>query len=159
MIERAIAGGRVVERPWRGFLRVRNQLGYVVRGERWVGDQHVSGDGGRRDRNEVLDRVEADARIQRRVDYLRAVGRKQQRVAVGLRLRRERGADVASGAGAVIDDHRLLEDRAELLRDDPRDRIVRAARGLRDDDDDRFFGIDALRKGRRRNGSETSESK
>ncbi len=62
---------------------------------------------------EILDRVEAQLRVEMDVDRVRADRTHQQVVAVGLHARRELGADVAAGAAAVVDDDRL----AQLLRD------------------------------------------
>jgi hypothetical protein len=73
--------------------------------------------------------------IQRRVDGVLVIG-EQQRVAIRRRLGCELARDNAGGAGAVIDDHLLAEDLAELRAEKPRQEIGRAARrGGRDQTD------------------------
>jgi hypothetical protein len=99
------------------------------------GDQH--------DRVEVLERIEFRARLQRHVDRER-LRAEMERVAVGRRLRRRGGADVAAGAGAVLDDDVLPPRLGQLLRDDPAERVDGAAGGERDQHANRPLGI-ALR--------------
>ena len=64
----------------------------------------------------------------------------QQRVAVRRGLCRLGGADDAGGAGAVLDEERLLESFAQLLRDVAADQIGRAPGAERDDHFDRTVG-------------------
>ena len=97
------------------------------RGLRRVHHQHVRHAGDERDRHEVLDRVVRHLRIERRVDRLRADRSHQQRVAVGRRLGDEVGAEVAAGAGLVLDDEGLAEGLAELGRERARQDVGRAA--------------------------------
>ncbi len=51
----------------------------------------------------------------------------QERVAVGLRARRELGSDIARGPAAVVDHHRLPQALGERRRDEPRDHVDAAA--------------------------------
>src|SRR5262245_60928512 len=52
----------------------------------------------------------------------------QQRVAVGLGARDRFGAERAAGAGAILDDHGLPEDRPEALNHEPRRGVDRPSR-------------------------------
>ena len=67
--------------------------------------------------------------------------RDEQCVAIRRRLRDEPAADAAAGAGAILDDDRLTQWPANLLGNQPRDEIGRAARADRNDDLDRPLGI------------------
>ena len=87
--------------------------------------------GEQRDRHEVLLRVERHLRIERGVRGEAAGGADGERVAVGIRLGERRQADVAAGAGPVVDDDLLAEPFAELGRDDAHGRVGRAARAGR----------------------------
>ena len=89
----------------------RDQLGHRVRRHLRVHQQHVRNRGDHRDRHE-LRRVVGQARVQQPVDHQRRRRRGEQRVAVRIGLEHRVGADVAGGARAVLDDHRL----APLLR-------------------------------------------
>ena len=63
-----------------------------------------------------------------RPDRQRAGGAEHQRVAVAVRLRRDRGADRAAGAGTVVDQARRAEILAELLTHHARPPAGRTAR-------------------------------
>ena len=54
---------------------------------------------------------------------------------IGLRASRSGGADVAAGAGLVVDDDGLIPAFAQLLTDDARQHIRPAARGEGDNDE------------------------
>ena len=103
------------------------------------------------DRGEARDRIERQVRLDRGVGGER---RRQQaeRVAVGRRLRDQRRADRAAGAGLVLDDHRHLPGVREALAELAREGVVRAARRVRNHDRDRLHGELLLRRrrGRRR---------
>jgi hypothetical protein len=62
-------------------------------------------------------------------------------MAVGRAFRRRLGADVAAGAGLVVDQHGLPEDRRKLLRDPARADVDRAARRRGRDDAHRLGRI------------------
>ena len=64
-----------------------------------------------------------------------------QRVAVGRRLRGLRRADIAAGAGAVLDHDLLAPHLAELLADDARQRVERAAGAEGDHHAHGFVGV------------------
>jgi len=71
-------------------------------------------------------------------------------VAVGRRLRDRVDADGERAAGAVIDDDALAEDLRQLRRDQARDVVGGAARGLRNDQANRPLGVlSKTRRGRR----------
>ena len=71
----------------------------------------------------------------------------QQRVPVRLGLRREIGADVAAGAGLLLDDDRLAPLRLQLVGGDARQHVVDAASRERHDELDRLARKRALRIG------------
>ena len=73
-------------------------------------------------------------RVDRGADRQRADVAQQQRVAVGRRLGHEVGAEVAVGAGLVLDDHGLLERLRQRLADGAGDDVGRAARRVGHDD-------------------------
>src|SRR5262245_28048770 len=54
-------------------------------------------------------------------------------MAIGLRLRHQRGTDVAAAAAAVLDDDRLAPLRLQLVADDSGKHIVGAAAGIRNE--------------------------
>ena len=84
------------------------------------------------------------------VDRERRARRRHQRVAVGRRVIHGLGADIAAGAGTVLDHEGLPELLAQALRHDPGRGIDTAACRDVDDNPDRLVGIVGLRVGRRR---------
>ncbi len=90
-------------------------------------DQRDRQVGDHADRFEILFRIEAGLRIERRIDRDRAGVPEQQRVAVRRRGLDRAGAERAAGAAAIVDHELLLERRAELVGDDTRHRIDAAA--------------------------------
>src|SRR5215468_11150525 len=54
-------------------------------------------------------------------------------MAIGLRLRHQRGTDVAATAAAVLDDDRLAPLRLQLVADDAGKHVVGAAAGIRNE--------------------------
>ncbi len=76
----------------------------------------------------------------RRHDHLRRVPQKDG-VAVGRRARDRLRADHAAAAGLVLHDDRNAEILAELLADDARDHVARAARPVGNDELDRTRGV------------------
>jgi hypothetical protein len=72
--------------------------------------EHVVERHQRRDRDQVLVRVERHLGVERRVDRLDTAGAHEQRVAVGRRARGLCAAEVAAGAGLVLDRYRMAED-------------------------------------------------
>ena len=94
-----------------------------------------------RHRREILHRIERQRRIDARADRERTDVGEQQRVAIGRGLGDDLRADVAVGAGLVLDDDRLAPRFRELLADRAREDVRRAARRVRHDDADRLCGI------------------
>ena len=84
------------------------------------------------DRRAVADEVERHVLVERRVDGVVRTG-EGDRVAVGRRAERRRHADIAAGAGPVLDDELLPQVIRQVLADDARDDVVGAARRERDD--------------------------
>ena len=80
------------------------------------------------DRREIPGRIERQRRVERRVDRQRAGVGREQRVAVGRRLRDRLGRDVAAGARLALDDERLAERLGKLLGDEARRGVARPAR-------------------------------
>jgi len=125
MVDRAIAGRGDVDLAGRG-LGGRDQFGDVIGREMWVGHHHVARRGHRAHRLEVFQRVEAGGLVKRRVDHIGAVGRQQQGVAIGLGPGGGRGADVAPGTRAVVDDELLAQRLRQLLGHDAGNRVIGA---------------------------------
>ena len=73
------------------------------------------------------------------------IEREQQCVAIGWCLRHDLRADDAAARRPVVDDERLAEPLAELLRQHAADRVGAAARRERDDQAHRALRIAALR--------------
>ena len=123
VVQRRIGLARVLDEFREGLHRQRR----IDREHELVGDQA-------RDRREVPHRIDRHALVQVRIDRDQAVGAENQRVAIGGRGGDHLGSGVAVRAGAVLHHHRLAERFRELLPDDPRRDIRRAARRNGDDD-------------------------
>src|SRR5947207_1435300 len=97
----------------------------------------------------VLLRVGRQEPVQRHVDR---VGRRrdEQRVAVGRALRDEVGADIAAGAGLVLDDDRLSQGFRKARAQSTRGEIGDTARRESDDEPDRLGGIVSQRRQRKK---------
>ena len=80
------------------------------------------------------------------VDGERAGRAEQQRVAVGLGLVGEVGADIAAGTGLVLDHDRLSPSGLQFFADDAGQHVVDAAAGEGDDEFHRPGGERALRQ-------------
>ena len=109
------------------------------------------------DRHEVLGLV-GELLVEALVDRERPGRRDEQRMAVGLGLRREIGADVAAGAGLLLDDDRLAPFRLQLVGGDARQHVVDAAGRERHDELDGLAGKAALRAGRGGSASRAAAS-
>src|SRR5581483_4452273 len=126
MARRAVAARGVVHLLLPGELR---ELGDALRRHRRVHREELAVSDGHRDRGEVLRRVEGQLPVDGRVDGESGVEREEQRVAVGGRLRHQVGADVAAGAGLVLDHEGLPHRRRGLVGDEPRERVERPGHG------------------------------
>src|SRR5439155_20345076 len=111
--------------------------------------QNVRAAAHERDRREVLLRVERQRPVQRHVDR---VGRRrdEQRVAVGRALRDEIGADIAAGAGLVLDDDRLSQGFRKTRAQSARGEIRDSARRKSDDEPDWFRRVLSKRRQRKK---------
>src|SRR5262249_30554179 len=74
--------------------------------------------------------------------------RGKQRVAVGIRLGDNLGAEVLRGTGPVLDNHGVRPFERELVGDNARQNVGRGTRRERHDDFDRSAGIDLSRSAR-----------
>ena len=114
-------------------------------GQRGDGHGRMDDEGGghRADIGQVIEagqRVVAVAGHQRGRDRQRRRVRHEQRVAVGGRLRHQRGADGRAGAGLVLDDHGLAQPLGQRGRDQPRGDVAGAAGREGDDQSQRACG-------------------
>ena len=116
-----------------------------------VGDLGDEGDG-----REVLDRVEAQTRVQVRVGGVGRAGGDQQGVAVGFFAHKGGGADVAAGAGLVVDDDGLAQAFGQALRQHAAQGVGGAARRPWHDQLDGTVGV-GLGVGQRGEGGKCGE--
>jgi hypothetical protein len=135
----AVAARAVVELA-RVALRVRHQVGDARDAEpvRHLGahHQHVRHLRDAGDRREVADRVVRQLRVEPGIDRVRRDGAHDDRRAVGRGLGHGVGAEVAAGAGTVLDDHRA-EAVLHLLGERAGDDVERAARRIGHDEAER----------------------
>jgi hypothetical protein len=90
-------------------------------------DQEVRRPADQGNRHECLGRIVRNVLVQAHIVGDRAVRREQQAVAVRRRDRHRVAADVAAGAGPVLDHHRLLPVVLQLRGNDPAHHVDRAA--------------------------------
>ena len=158
MVGRAHAGRAVVHRA-RLALGECNELLQRLHGQVGVHDEDVGIGGRHGDRREVLHRVVGQCLVDGGIDRDRAGLAEQQRVAVGLGLGHDvglQGGDASRGglglghdlgaedrarAALVVDQDRLADVLAHLLRHDARDRVGAAARCIGHDQADRLGGV------------------
>ncbi|CUI28541.1 Uncharacterised protein [Achromobacter ruhlandii] len=131
-------------------LDVGDQLGHGRGLHVGTDHQHVGHGGQQRDRREILDRVIRDARIQRRVDAVRAGGRQQQRIAVGRGRCHLLGGDGAVGAALVVDHDGLPQRLRRLGRHRAGQDVGGAAGRMRHDQRDGLGGKGLRVRGRQR---------
>ena len=116
------------------LLKVRNRQ---VR----IDAENVGGHRRKRDRNEVLVGIVGQVLVQKLVGGEDRRRGEQDGVAVGGRLFERVDPDDAVGAGPILDDNRLRPGLAQLVRNQARDEVERAARRKRNDEFDRPIGI------------------
>jgi hypothetical protein len=85
-------------------------------------------------RLEVLERIVRELLPEVGIDAVRRDPREEHRVAVARCARSRFSADRAAGSRPIVDNHLLPERRRELLRHQPGDGVVPAARGKRHDE-------------------------
>jgi hypothetical protein len=132
----ADADGGIVECA-RLLPRERDQLLKIACGQRCAHDQDLIAHRQHRDRREVALPVVGYALVEARRDRQRAVGCEVERVAVGVRARRELGSDQAASACAVVDHDLLSPDGGELVAEQASQQVAAAASGVRNDEADR----------------------
>jgi hypothetical protein len=120
---------------------VGDELPEARRRERLARDQHARHVDHLCHGHQVAHRVDGQVGEYRRIDRDRADVAEEHRVAVGRGLRRGVDADVARGAGAVVDHDLLAEQLGEPRLHDAADEVRRAARGERNDHPDRTICI------------------
>ena len=99
----------------------------------------------KRDRREILDWIVAEHRAGMRRNHQRGFGRRQERVAVGIRLGDERCADAAGSASAVLDHERLAQRLLQMRLEETRDDVGAATGRKRHNDAHRAVRIGGLR--------------
>ena len=92
------------------------------------------------DRDEVLVWIVGRLGVKARIDHVGARAH-QQGIAIAAGARRRRNADIAAGAAAVLDDHRLAQRLAERGIDQPGRNVGSAAGGKAHDHGDLPLGI------------------
>ena len=140
MVGRADAGRAVVHRAGLAPGQ-RHELLHGLGGRFGIDDQDVGIGRRHGDRSEVLHRIVGQRLVDGRINRDRARLAEQQRIAIGLRLGDEIGADDRARAALVLDHDRLAGILRDLLGHDARHRIRPAARRVGDDELDRFGGI------------------
>ena len=152
---RGVAGRRDADLPglFRGqcgnfFQRLRGQARVRHRDQRNCDEL--------RDEREILQRPEADVLVQPRRDRQRAHVGDSQRVAIRRGFGAHRGAEVASGAGAVVDDDLIPRVLEGTGRDRPDHEVGAAARREGNDDAHRLCR-EFLRMGGRCSGENTRQ--
>ena len=151
-------GRRIVELAGLA-LRERDQFANRLRLDRGVHQHDQRARGDQSDRCEVLARVVADIRVERRIDRERAGAAEAERVAVGRALRDLARRDRAAGAALVLDHDLLAERAAHLLGDDARHHVVAAAGRIGNDQRDRPRRIVLRRCGARKNARTPSRAR
>ena len=140
MARGAHAGGGEGQAP-RMRPRVGDEVEHALRRHRRMDDQQAFGLEHQRDRREIAHRVVGHRGKEADVDGVGAEAARDQRVAVGRGLGDRVGADVAPGAGAVLDQHRLSPALGHACADEARIEVGDAARRERHHDLDGLRGI------------------
>ena len=155
-VRQAAGGVGADDQLVRHLLGERDEFGERVDAELRRAGHHQALVGRQADRDHVRVHVERQLLVLRRQDHVdRCQGRKQ-RMAVGLLAEEGAGADDATAAGAVLDDHLLAPQLRQRLGDQPMPDIGRGARGQGHDDLHRPRRIGL---GRRRLGDGQADSR
>ena len=99
------AAGRKIDRAWIGF-GMGDQFRDRLHRQRWIDHQDKGAADQARDRRDVAEQAEIQLVIKRCVDGVGCRGQ-MDRIAVGRRTHDRLGADIAGGAGPVLDDELL----------------------------------------------------
>jgi hypothetical protein len=139
-------------------LREAQQARQVLHAKPGAAEQHEQRGADQRHGRGIRDRVVGELAVERGVGAMRRALRPEQRAAIRLGARHGLRADIAAGAGAVVDKDGLPEHRRPGFRDEPRDDVVRPAGGERHDEADRAPAEDLRaerpRRGRREGAAE-----
>src|SRR6476620_7540885 len=117
-------------------------------------DKHVEGRNAACDRRIVFHRIVRQLAVETRVDGDGTDRAKQERVAVGISVRRYFHADDSVAPRAVVDDYLLPPRLDELLSNGSRCDVRAAARRYGNDDSYRFIRIRRLRMNNARHQTE-----
>src|SRR6266850_1494916 len=139
MRDGACARGGVVH-PAGVRLGVGDEFLHRLHRQAGIDGEHQRHRGGEDHRCEVLQRIERDPGIERRRDG-DGRGVVEDGVAIRRSARRFRRADIAAGAGAVVDHHLLAHLIGELLREGARIDVGRTAWRESEDHADRLRGV------------------
>lgn len=142
---------RAVVQLARMTLGIIDQLGQGFWRQLRIDHDHIGHGREQPDRREILQRIVGQLLVERLVRGQRAGGAHQQGVAVRGGVRGRRGADIAAGAGAVVDHEGLSERGRHAVEQDARDHVAGAAAGKRHEHLDRAGGI-VLRSCRKQPG-------
>ena len=124
-----VAGAAVAAGAERQFAGIRfgvgDQLGHGAEGCRGIDHEHVGRDRDQRDGREILDGIVGELAVQTDVDRVRGQCAFENRVAIRCALGHEIRADIAAGAGPIVDDHGLAPGIRQLLPDRAGDDVER----------------------------------
>src|SRR5262245_51661809 len=140
------AGGAERHGPGIAFPE-RDEIGQRFRGDRRVNADDHRAEHAARHGNEVALGTVRQVRVQAGIDGDRWVRGEEKGVAVGRRSRDRLRADVAAGAGLVVDDERLFKRVAQRLREEAGVKIGSPAGRRGHDEPHRFCGPGVLRRG------------
>src|SRR5262245_14013051 len=118
--------------PARIGIRIGDELGNSFGRNRWMYRYDVGLPANAGDRRDVADEVEIELVVERRIDQI-CPRDKEERVAVRRRAHDRFGADIAATAWPVLYDEWLAEPLRQLLTDEARQNVLRAAGGNGDD--------------------------
>ena len=128
-------------------LGERDQVGERTHRQAVVDHQHIGLGADEADRIEIVHRIESDLGVEADIGGEDGVVAEKERIAVRRRMRDQLAGDIAAGTRTVIDDDRLSEQAGELIGDDARQDVARAAGRKADDDGDRPVGYRPRRPG------------
>ena len=122
-------------------LGERDKLLQRLRRHAGIDRDHLRRLADRRDRQQILERVERKRLLHERIDHELPGEHDAERVAVRRRLGDRLRRDRAGGGGAVLDHDRLAGLARDVIAEQPRAEVGDAAGGEADDQADRLVGI------------------